>query len=163
MRWSLSRLRPLHIALLSASYWLGLAAVKLGSAILAAWQISRLPPNHGSISASLQSTMLQLTIAQDGAVMWSGGTSLGALIMWVAGPPLLLALTWRLTREIESAGGAGPEAVDGGPAERSAMPLPPPRMPWPTGRGHESETTRVVEPGRPGAADPRTPPGGRAR
>lgn len=163
MGWSIARLRPLHIALLSASYWLGIAAVKLGSAILAAWQISRLSPNHGSITASLQSTMLQLTITKDGATVWSGGTSLGALFMWVAGPPLLLALTWRWTREIESVGTAAPEAVDGGPAERSAMPLPPPRMPWSTGRGHESETTRVVQPRRPGTADPRTPPGGRSR
>ena len=105
--WSLSRLRPLHIALLSAAYWLGLAAAKLGSAILAAWWVSRLPPGHGAISAGLQDLMLHLTIAQDAKVLWSGSTSLVALVMWVAGPPLLLALTWRWSREVEAAGELG--------------------------------------------------------
>jgi hypothetical protein len=42
MRWSLSRLRPLHIALLSTAYWVGLIVVKLGAPIVAAWQVNHL-------------------------------------------------------------------------------------------------------------------------
>ena len=163
MRWSLSRLRPLHIALVSVAYWIGLTAVKLGSGILAGWWVSRLPPGHGAISAGLQNLLLHLTIAQDGKVLWSGTTSLSALAVWVIGPPLLLALTWRWSREVEAAGGLVQEAVDGERADTAAPPLPPSPIRWPTDRSPESETTRVVQPRQPGAADPTTPPGGRAR
>ena len=161
MRWSLSRLRPLHIALLSAAYWLGLAAVKLGSAVLAAWWVSRLPPGHGAISAGLQDLMLHLTIAQDAKVLWSGSTSLVALVMWVAGPPLLLALTWRWSREVEAAGELAHDSVSSGAAE-GAPPLPPAPISWPTSRRDQSEPTRVVDPRRRDAGRP-TPPGGRSR
>jgi hypothetical protein len=137
MRLSLSRLRPLHIALLTVAYWLGLAAVKLGPAIVAAWQMSRLPPNHGSISASLENTLLRLSITVDGVALWAGSASLGALIAWVVGPPLLLALTSRWVRETE--------AVDGPP---ESLPAPPPS--WHAAR-RESEATRETERRRHGA------------
>lgn len=162
MRWSLSRLRPLHIALVSVAYWIGLTAVKLGAAILAGWWVSRLPQGHGSISAGLQNLVLHLTIAQDGKVLWSGSTPLPALALWVMGPPLLLALTWRWIREVEAAGDVAHGRADSGPAEEAAPPLPAPPIRWPTVRSPESDTTRVVQPRRPGA-EPTTPPGGRAR
>jgi hypothetical protein len=69
MRWSLSRLRPLHIALLSTAYWVGLIVVKLGAAIVAAWQVSHLPPNHGTITAGFENLLLRLTITRDSAVL----------------------------------------------------------------------------------------------
>ncbi len=162
MRWSLSRLRPLHIALVSVAYWIGLTAVKLGAAILAGWWVSRLPQGRGSISAGLQNLVLHLTIAQDGKVLWSGSTPLPALALWVMGPPLLLALTCRWSREVEAAGDVAHGRADGGPAEEATPPLPAPPIRWPTGRSPESDTTRVVQPRRPGA-EPTTPPGGRAR
>ena len=59
--------------------------------------------------------------------------------------PLLLALTTRWTRQVESAGAT--VSVDvGSSAITVRLPLPP--VEWPTHRGAESETTRVVEPRR---------------
>jgi hypothetical protein len=134
MKWSFSRLRPLHIALVSVVYWLGLIAVKLGNAILATWWISRLPKGHGSMSATLQNLTLSVTMAQDGRTLWSGSTSLGALLAWVVGPPLLLALTWRWSRDVEVAGDTALDAAVGSPADRAARPLAPPPVEWPTDR-----------------------------
>jgi len=76
------------VALLTVAYWLGLVVVKLGPAIAAAWQVSRLPPNHGSMSASLANTLLRVSISVDGAAIWAGSISLGALFAWVVGPPV---------------------------------------------------------------------------
>jgi hypothetical protein len=130
MKLSLSRLRPPHIALLTMAYWLGLVVVKLGPAIAAAWQVSPLPPNHGSISAGLENTPIRLSIAIDGVAVWAGSVSLGTLIAWVVGPPLLLVLTSRWAREVE--------AGDSPPA---SLPAPPPS--WhqqrPEGSGRAGE------------------------
>jgi hypothetical protein len=132
MRLSLARLRPLHVALLTMAYWLGLAVVKLGPAIVAAWRVSRLPPNHGSISAGLENTLLRVSIAIDGVAVWAGSVSLGALIAWVVGPPLLLALTSRWVREVEAADSPAP-----------ALPAPPPS--WQAARREGTEATRETE------------------
>lgn len=138
MKLSLTRLGPLHLALATVAYWIALAAVKLGTAIALAWQVSRLPPGHATMSASLTNLLLRLGIERDGATVWTGSASLGAIIGWVVGPPLLLALTWRWARETE----AEAEAVDAAPGlgtTRVAIPpLPPPS--WEAGR-----------PGEPGA------------
>jgi hypothetical protein len=130
MRWSLSRLRPVHIVLLSTAYWLGLLVVKLGAAIVAAWQVSHLPPNHGTISAGLENLLLRVTIARDSSVVWAGSVSLGALVGWVVGPPLLLALTCRWAREAE----ANPVP---------ALPAPSPQ--WHRTADEVSEARRNVE------------------
>jgi len=151
MRLSLSRLRPLHIVLLSAAYWIGLAVVKLGAAIAAAWQVSRLPPNHGTISAGLENALLRLTIARDGIVVWAGSVSLAALIGWVVGPPLLLALTCRWIRETEAAEEHRGATVPGGFADGPTAPLPPPARRWQAGQRAASEAAREVEARRPGA------------
>jgi len=163
MRWSLSRLRPLHIALLSVTYWVGLAVVKVGSAILTAWEISRLPPGHASITAGLQNTVLHLTMVQDGIPVWTGSVSVGTLVALVVGPPLLLTLTWRWTREVEAAGGPDPALAASGEPGGSAPLLPEPAQRWKPGRAPDSATTRVVDVRRPDASDPRTPPSGRPR
>lgn len=129
MTFSLGRLRPRHIALFTVTYWLGLVVVKLGPAIAAAWQVSRLPPNHGNMSASLTNTLLRLSIDIDGVALWAGSISLGALLAWVVGPPVLLALTSRWIREAEA-------VEDGLPG---SLPAPPPS--WQAGR-EDSETAR---------------------
>jgi hypothetical protein len=138
MRFSLGRLRPLHIVLLTVAYWLGLVVVKLGPAIAAAWQVSRLPPNHGSMSASLQNALLRSSIAIDGVAVWAGTVSLGALFAWVVGPPVLLALTSRWVREAE--------AGDSQPAS-----IPAPQPSWQTGRRASAESARERK-GRPHGA-----------
>jgi hypothetical protein len=137
MTFSLARLRPGHIALWTVAYWLGLVVVKLGPAIAAAWQVSRLPPNHGSMSASLANTLLHVSIAIDGVALWAGSVSLVTLFAWVVGPPVLLVLTSRWVREAE--------AEDSQPA---SLPAPPP---WPAERRESPETARESK-GRPHGA-----------
>jgi hypothetical protein len=151
VNWSLARLRPLQIALVSVVYWLGLAAVKLGSAIVSAWWVSRLSPNHGAITAGLKNTTLFLTISQDGKPLWSGSTSLVQLGVITLGPPLLLWLTARWAREVEN---AGPAPNLHGPREDAVIPPPDPTLRWPGERADDPDRTRVVEP-RPGRAEPR--------
>jgi hypothetical protein len=134
MRWSLARLRPLHLVGLTLLYWAGLAAVKLGTAIGWAWIVSRRPDQHGSISAGLTNLMLHLSIARNGAEVWAGSVSLPALAVWVIGPPLLLGLTARWMRETDDAA----RLADGG-----AEPLlnAPPAA-WRTPRPRQAEPRR---------------------
>jgi hypothetical protein len=155
MRWSLSRLRPRHIALLTAAYWIGLAVLKLGGAMLAAWWVARLAPGHGSITASLEGTLLSLRMIQDGATIWSGSASLATIAGWAAGPPLLLALTWRWARDVDAAGKVAPHSVSAAPPESAPLPSPPP-IAWP-------DTTRIVQPPPVEPARLRTPPDGQRR
>ena len=145
MRWSLARLRPVHLVLFTAAYWLGLVVTKLGSAILAAWQVSLLPSGQGTITASLEGARLGLTIAREKSTLWSGSASVGAILLWVVGPPLLLALTRRWAREVEVevAGDPRPDALGARP-EGDPRSLPSP--PWPRDQHPESQTTRVVSP-----------------
>ncbi len=131
MTFSLARLWPRHIVLLTVAYWLGLVVVKLGAALVAAWRVSRLPPDHGSMSASLTNTLLRVSIDIDGVVVWAGSVSLAALFAWVVGPPVLLALTSRWIRETEAEAGL--------PA---SLPAPPPS--WHAGR-ESSETARETK------------------
>jgi hypothetical protein len=149
VRLSLSRLRPLHLALLGTAYWIGLGIVKLGGAVLAAWQVSRLPPNHGSISLGLTNLLLRLDIVRDNVVIWGGSASLGAIIGWVIGPPLLLAFTWRWAREIDDAN-QPTDAAEIDSANRSAPRLGP--SSWLTDRGAAPEPrpeAKVRHPGHP--------------
>jgi hypothetical protein len=156
MKWSLAHLKPVHLVVLTAAYWLGLALTKLGSAILAAWQVSLLPSGHGTITASLDGARLSLTIAKDKVALWSGSASVAAIVMWVVGPPLVLALTRRWAREVDVAAEPGAGALGEAPAGRHGS-LPSPR---PSDQRPESQTTRVVNPRPPGAERP-TPPSGR--
>jgi len=151
MSWSLARLRPLQIAVVSVVYWLGLAAVKLGSAIVSAWWVSRLSPNHGSITAGLQGATLFLKISEDGKPLWSGSTSLVELGVIMLGPPLLLWLTARWAREVEN---AGPAQDLGAPRDDPALPPPEPTVRWSDDASADPDRTRVVEP-RPGRGEPR--------
>jgi hypothetical protein len=143
MRVSLTRFRPLHLVLASVVYWVALAAVKLGTGIAQAWEVSRLPPGHATMSAGLTNLLLRVGIERDGATVWTGSASLGAIIGWVVGPPLLLALTWRWARETE----AQAEALDASSGLATtgvgAPPLPPPS--WTAGRAGEPDAAAEPE------------------
>jgi hypothetical protein len=143
MRLSISRLRPLHLALATVACWIGLAVVKLGAAIALAWQVTRLPPGHGSITADLANFWrLKLLIARDGAPVWTGATSLGAIIGWAVGPPVLLALTWRWTREMEAERGSLETPAGLNPGSSATLSAGPP---WQDRGIQQSSTRRSVE------------------
>jgi len=141
-RLSFARLRPAHIAALSVAYWIGLVGVKLGGLLVAIARVA-LPGMHGNVGAQLNNLVaLHLTVSSSsGSVIWEGSTSVPALVAWIAGPPLILALTARWARELEAGEDvAGSSAVSGGETTRV---LGAPRPDWEAGdRGSEVEAER---------------------
>jgi len=116
---SFARLRPVHVALLSVAYWIGLAAVKLSDAILAIAQVA-LPGMHGNVGAELKNLfVLTVTVVRGGTVTWTGSASLPVLFAWIVGPPLILALTARWARQMETE-----EAAADAMAIQSPGPIP---------------------------------------
>lgn len=129
MSLSFARLRPVHVALLSVAYWIGLAAVKLSDAILAIAQVA-LPGMHGNVGAELKNLfVLTVTVVRGGTVTWTGSASLPVLFAWIVGPPLILALTARWARQMETE-----EAAADAMAIQSPGPIPL-GPPLPIGRG----------------------------
>jgi hypothetical protein len=128
---SFSRLRPVHIAALSVAYWIGLAAVKLGGLLVAIARVA-LPGMHGNVGATLNNLVaLHVTVSSSsGSVIWEGSTSIPALLAWIAGPPLILAITARWAREVDAGEELGGAALAGEEAGRA---LGAPRSEWRAG------------------------------
>jgi hypothetical protein len=140
-RLSLARLRPVHVAALTMAYWIGLAAVKLGGFLVAVARVA-LPGMHGGVSAQLNNFVaLHVTVtSSSGSVIWEGSTSLVAVLAWIVGPPLILALTARWAREVEPG-----DEVAGAPSADSAATtrvLEAPRPEWGAGADREPERRR---------------------
>jgi hypothetical protein len=93
----LRRWQAKHLLLAWGVYWVALVLVALHSAIGAAVRALNAPKGHGTIGASVDNGTFTLKIASD-TVHWSGSTSLTAMALWFAGPPLLLWLLWLVTR-----------------------------------------------------------------
>jgi hypothetical protein len=110
---SLARLGPVHVAGLTVAYWIGLATVKLGGLLVAIARVG-LPGMHGNVGAQLNNLVaLHVTVSSSsGSVIWEGSTSLPVVLAWIAGPPLIVALTARWARELEA---------DDEPADSSAV------------------------------------------
>jgi len=94
---SLTKWRPWHLLGAWGAYWLGLATVTLGPAILAIARVTA-PNAHGSMTASMADGTLKLEVMENGATAWSGSASLWSIVAWIAVPPLLLWLLWNLQR-----------------------------------------------------------------
>ena len=121
MRSLLSRLGPAHLALGTAAYWLGLAALKLTEPLLTGWRLSQLPPGQGSIEAGFANSVFHLTMTQAGSTVWAGSIGLGSLLLWLCGPPALLIGAWWIQREGET---ESRMAALGSEETRSALPPP---------------------------------------
>lgn len=99
MGFSLRSWKPGHLLLGWATYWVGLVAVKLSPAIRATWRASQLPDNHGSISAGFNNTTLHYTVIENGVKTLDTGAAVSTMLLWIAGPPLVLWLIWLMVRE----------------------------------------------------------------
>ena len=93
----LRRWRAKHLLLAWGAYWIVLVIVSLRSALAAAARALRAPDGLGSISASVDNGMANLHVTANGQT-WTGSTSLTAMALWLAGPPLVLWLVWFVTR-----------------------------------------------------------------
>jgi hypothetical protein len=90
--------RPRHLLASWAAYWVALAGVTLGPAVVAIVGATSDAQKHSSVSAGFGNDGIYLTVTRAGATVWNGAVSLSALALWLAGPPLLLWLAWLLTR-----------------------------------------------------------------
>lgn len=99
MELSLRRWRPGQLLGSWAAYWVGLAAVTLSSAASAVWRATHLPDGHGSITIGFDNNILQLGVIEEGVKTYNATASLGAIMLWVIGPPLALWLVWLAVRK----------------------------------------------------------------
>jgi hypothetical protein len=95
---SLRRWRPGHLLLAWGAYWLVLLLVSLGKELLAIWRLSSEPDSPGKISAGITNSVFHLSITGADGTTIERSISLMTMLLWVAGPPLLLWLAWLLTR-----------------------------------------------------------------
>jgi hypothetical protein len=80
-----------------AAYWVLLVVSVARPALVAAIRALSAPQGHGTMGASVDNGILTFTVKTD-ALAWSGSSSLTAIALWIAGPPLLLWMLWLATR-----------------------------------------------------------------
>jgi hypothetical protein len=95
---SLRRWRAGHLLIAWGVYWLLLLVIGMGKELLAMWRVTSEPDAHGNISAGITDGVFQLSITGSDGTVLERSISLMALLVWVAGPPLLLWVAWLLTR-----------------------------------------------------------------
>ena len=98
MALSLRRWRPRHLLLAWGAYWILALLVALRSAIPSIWRVTTDPDAHGSISAGVTDGIFSLSVIEGTEVVWQGSASVMSLVLWFAGPPLLLFLFWLAVR-----------------------------------------------------------------
>ncbi|MFL5618920.1 MAG: hypothetical protein ACJ79A_11095 [Gemmatimonadaceae bacterium] len=86
-----------HLLLAWVVYWVLLAVVSLRSALVAAARALNAPKGLGSLAASVDNGNVILKATAAGQT-WTGSTSLTTMMLWFAGPPLVLFLVWLVTR-----------------------------------------------------------------
>lgn len=93
---SLSKWRLSHLLMSWLGYWLALIVIMLGPAIAAAWVATRSPnENNSAISLSWGSAAgVTASVVHHGETLWSGATSIAAIIGWAAIPPVVLWVIW---------------------------------------------------------------------
>src|SRR5712672_1249743 len=94
MRLPFKRWKPWQLLLAWSGYWVALALVTLGPALVAGWRMSQRPDGHGSANASMANGILSANIVDSGRTAWAGSISILTLALLVALPPLLIWLVW---------------------------------------------------------------------
>jgi hypothetical protein len=98
MTFSIRRLGAGHLLGAWAAYWVGLAGITLAPFARWVWDLNRMPGLHGSASLSIGDAGVTLTALKDNATVWTGVAPLSQVVLWIAGPPLLLWLAWLALR-----------------------------------------------------------------
>lgn len=94
----LRRWRWRHLFASWAAYWAGLGLVVLWQPVSIARRLAELPDGAATISAEVTNGTFSIQILEHGATVWAASGSLLAVVLWIAGPPLLLWLTWASSR-----------------------------------------------------------------
>jgi hypothetical protein len=95
---SLGNWRPRHLLLAWVGYWIVALLVALRSAIAPIWRVTSDPDAHGNISAGVADGIFSLTVVDSTGTIWQGSASLTSILLWFAGPPLLLFSLWLAVR-----------------------------------------------------------------
>ena len=95
---SLRRLKPGHLLLSWGAYWVGLVAVKLSPAIREMWRVTQLPEGHGTINASFNNGVFNLSVVEDGVTTLASSAPFSTILLWVLVPPIVLWALWLLVR-----------------------------------------------------------------
>jgi hypothetical protein len=85
-----------HLMISWFGYWAGIAAIKLGPAMAAGWVASR-GPQDGTSSINVNwdiAAGIGAVIKSRGEVIWTGASSITAIIGWIVIPPLLMWIVW---------------------------------------------------------------------
>lgn len=93
----LRRWQARHLLVAWIVYWVLLVGVSMRSVIAAAMRALNAPHGLGSLSASVDGGNFVVKAAV-GSDTWSRSMSLTTMMLWFAGPPLLLFLVWLVTR-----------------------------------------------------------------
>ena len=116
MAWFLRRWRWRHLFASWIVYWAVLAIAALWRPVSIARRLADLPDAEASISASVTNTVLSITMTAQGTSVWTTTISLLTIVLWLAGPPLLLWILWATSRPSSATARAtdspeGPSAV----------------------------------------------------
>jgi hypothetical protein len=130
------RMRAWHLLVGWGVYWTALVVVGLGPGLLAAWRVTD-PQGHGAINGSMGDGVLRLTVSDATSTLWTGAASVATLMLWIAGPPLVLWLVWLLSRPRSTPPTLGDSMTL--PTDRRA--LDQPRSEW-TAAAAEAEQRR---------------------
>ncbi|MGH7654732.1 MAG: hypothetical protein ACREN6_08720 [Gemmatimonadaceae bacterium] len=95
MRSPFARWKVGHLVASWVGYWAVLAAVTLAPAANALWKVSRAGAK-GDASLSVGDAGVHATVSVVGVTHWEHTVSLTTLVLFIAGPPLLLWVTWLL-------------------------------------------------------------------
>lgn len=133
---SLRRWRPVHLFAAWSSYWVGLAAVSLGPAIIAGVRATQ---TGGSITGGLSDSNLGITVIEQAGQKLEMSAPAGVVSAWVVVPPLILWALWLWQRRADArpAGVVTPEALPPGlhqPESRAQRDWTEPRTPVPDER-----------------------------
>ena len=93
----LRRWRAKHLLIAWIVYWVVLLAVSLRTALGLVARGLMAPGTHGSVGASFENNDFILKVTT-GTQTWTSTTSLTSMVLWFAGPPLVLFLVWLVTR-----------------------------------------------------------------
>ena len=96
MRSPLARWKVRHLVASWVAYWTVLAAATLPPAARALLKVSR-DGAHGSANVAVGDAGLHASITLAGVTVWDATIAVSTLVLWIAGPPLLLWLSWLIS------------------------------------------------------------------